>query len=166
MSYTDRELIEALLKFKQESGQFPSLRDFGARQNLPSKNTYYRAFGSLENAVDRAIAFDRGEPDNAGQIKHRNRQTRTISRGMECPFCGGFVDKISAYYSSLVSILSSRFVGLLKSANDNGYINGILDCIHAVFGPENPVIKNALLKAGFLGLFEDRHKKPPKGISE
>ena len=76
------------------------------------------------------------------------------------------MDKIDAYYSSLITILSLRFVGLLKSANNNGYIDGILDCIHAVFGPENPVIKNALLKAGFLNLFEDRHKKPRKGIAE
>jgi hypothetical protein len=158
MSYKKNELIESLLQFKQENGRFPSRQDFQMGRVGPGKSTFYRAFGSIENAIGRAIACEKGEI----VIEDKNSTTRSRSRsvpgGMQCPFCGGLVDRISEFYSSLVVVLSSRFIGLLKSRNGQTYADGVLDCISAVFGPTNPVIKNALLKAGFISLFENRHK--------
>ena len=158
MSYKKHELIESLLRFKQENGRFPSRKDFQMGSIGPGKSTFYRAFGSIENAINRAIAIENGElviddKNNSAKIR-----SKTLPGGMQCPFCGGLVDRISEFYSSLVVVLSSRFIGLLKSGNEKTYADGVLDCINAVFGPANPVIKNALLKAGFASLFENRHK--------
>lgn len=166
MSYKENELIESLLHFKQENGRFPSRKDFQMGSVGPGKSTFYRAFGSIENAISRAVALEKGELVIDYKNNSKKISSKTLPGGMQCPFCGGLVDRISEFYSSLVVVLSSRFIGLLKSGNEQTYADGVLDCISAVFGPINPVIKNALLKAGFLSLFEDRHKKPPKCISE
>jgi len=166
MSYKKHELLESLLRFKQENGRFPSVKDFQLGSISPGRSTFYRTFGSIEKAVGCAVAFDNGTLEIEEENKRAKTHSKPVQGRMACPFCGGLVDYISEYYSSLVSIISSRFINLLKLAKGKTYVDGILDCIHAVFGPENPVIKNALLKAGSLNMFEDRHKKPRNGISE
>jgi hypothetical protein len=158
MSYKKNELIESLLQFKQENGRFPSRKDFQMGRVGPGKSTFYRAFGSIENAISRAVALEKGEIVIDDKNNSTKIRSKTLPGGMQCPFCGGLVDRISEFYSSLVVILSSRFIGLLKLGNGQTYADGVLDCISAVFGPTNPVIKNALLKAGFISLFENRHK--------
>ena len=158
MSYKKQDLIESLLRFKQENGRFPTRQDYHKGNSLPGKSTFYRAFGSIENAIGRAAACEKGELVIEDKNNTTISRSRSVPGGMQCPFCGGLVDRISEFYSSLVVVLSSRFIGLLKSGNEKTYADGVLDCINAVFGPANPVINNALLKAGFASLFENRHK--------
>lgn len=54
-----------------------------------------------------------------------------------------------------------RFTTLLSSnyEKDQGYLNGILDAINAVFGYSNPAMKGALEASGYLEAFEQRHGK-------
>ena len=158
MSYKRQELIESLLRFKQDNGRFPSRKDFQASTVGPGHNAFYRQFGSMENAIAQALACEKGELIVNGTGSRKGNRSKPIPGGMDCPFCGGHVDQISPYYSSLVIILSSRFVSLLKSTNGRTYTDGVLDCILAVFGPANPAMKNALGKAGLISLFKDRHK--------
>ena len=158
MSYKRNELLESLLRFKLENGRFPSGKDFQLGSISPGRSTFYRVFGSIERAVGRALAYENGALEIEGKNNYAKPPSKPVSGKMACPFCGGLVDRISEYYSSLVDILSSRFIALLQSANGKTYIEGILDCIHAVFGPGNPVLRKALHKSDFLSQFEDRHK--------
>jgi len=75
--------------------------------------------------------------------------------------CGTHKKNAPEFYSSLAKVLSLRFVGLLSNSqnstqNDTGYFEAVMDCIHAVFGENNPVIKKALQAEGYLEKYEKR----------
>ena len=80
-----------------------------------------------------------------------------------CDYCGIEINRNQRpFFSSFTRVLIMRFSELLRSKNGAGYFNGILDCIHAVFGTENPVMIKALenedLLDPFLKKFLDEEK--------
>ncbi len=89
--------------------------------------------------------------------KGRKRASQKL--GIQCPFCGNKTTGVEKYYSSLTTILSMRFVELLRSTNDQCCFDRVLDCIHSVFGPGNPAIRHELKNAGYLHKYEHRFGK-------
>ncbi len=83
--------------------------------------------------------------------------------GANCDYCGIEINRSQRpFLSSFTRVLIMRFLELLRSKNRTDYISGILDCIHAVFGTENPVMIKALdnedLLDPFLKKFLDKEK--------
>jgi transcription elongation factor Elf1 len=93
------------------------------------------------------------------QKKKRTRLVAKKHTGFQCSFCGNYTTDINEYYSSLTNILLTRFINLLKSDNGESYFEGVIDCIHAVFGNHNPVMRKALKLEGQIDAFEQRHGK-------
>lgn len=89
--------------------------------------------------------------------KKRTRLATKKHTGFQCSFCGNYTTGINEYYSSLTNILLTRFINLLRSDNRDSYFDGVIDCIHAVFGNHNPVMRKALKLDGCLDAFEQRH---------
>ena len=71
-----------------------------------------------------------------------------------CDYCGIEINRSKRpFLSSFTRILIMRFLELLRSENGTDYISGVLDCIHAVFGTENPVMIKALDNEDLLNPF-------------
>jgi len=96
--------------------------------------------------------------------KKRTRQVAKKHTGFQCSFCGNYTSGINEYYSSLTAILLTRFINLLQSNNGQSYFEGVIDCIHAVFGNHNPMMRRALKLEGYLDAFKQRHGKMDKDI--
>ena len=168
MAYSKQGLIENLVSFKREHGQFPTHSDFKNRIITPSRNVYYRKFGSMEEAIKQAELYEKGdlfiedEPDQ--------KPTRSIrqDKGAQCPFCGNQIRGTEEFYSSFTRILIMRFMDRLKSSNGDSYSDGVLDCIKDVFGIDNLVVRRELAVAGYLEMFLMRNKKkdPEEVIQE
>ena len=156
MSYSKKELIEVLIEFKNDYGCYPTRQDFKAKKITPSKNTFYRVFGSMENAIKQAELYEKGEliPEDEREIK----SIKAVSKkgGFQCAFCGNYTNGADGYYSSMAKILAMRFIKLLKSNKGQNYFDGVMDCIYGVFGGKNPVIREALRSAGYLETFEQQ----------
>jgi len=90
--------------------------------------------------------------------KKRERKAAMEQSGFQCSFCGGFSTKPKQYYSSLTTILSMRFTGLLEANTGETYADGVLDCINAVFGVANIQVRTELDDAGLLQAFEERFR--------
>ncbi len=98
--------------------------------------------------------------EEAGQPKKKRiRLAAKKHTGFRCSFCGNYTTDINEYYSSLTEVLLTRFIKLLKSNNGQSYFEGVIDCIHAVFGRDNPSMRRALKLEGYLDAFEQRHGK-------
>ncbi len=91
--------------------------------------------------------------------KKRIRLVAKKHTGFQCSFCGNYTTDINEYYSSLTEVLLTRFIKLLKSNSGQSYFEGVMDCIHAVFGNHNPVMRKALKFGGYLDPFKQRHGK-------
>jgi hypothetical protein len=159
MAFKKQELLENLLSFREENGRFPTSKDFKQKSIRPSKNVYYRHFGSLKEAFNQAEALDGGSlaiQDESDEDRIRDEVRREKFR---CPFCGGTTNKVKEYYSSLTIILSSRLINRLKSNHEGSYSEGVMDCICDVFGPENPVVRKKLVLEGYLEKFEKRFEE-------
>jgi hypothetical protein len=153
MAYKRQELIEQLLGFKAQHGRFPTRKDFDLKRIQTSKNAYYRAFGSLEKAIQQAECWERGELDLAEETTRRPVDKKPSSR---CPFCGGAVKDVNDYYDTLPLIIVSRFAKLLSAPNGSNYSDAVLDCLLAIFGRYNKYLRAALLKEGLLDRFDAR----------
>ena len=94
---------------------------------------------------------------------NKTRPQPAQASGFLCPFCGGKAGDPGAYHSQLTSILIIRFLDLLNSKDEPGYFDGVLDCIHAVFGPGNLMVRQELQKAGHIEEYEDRFGKGQEG---
>jgi hypothetical protein len=156
MAFKKQELLENLLLFREENGQFPTSKDFKQKSIQPSKNVYYRHFGSLKEAINQAKALEDGslviqDEQDTDRIREEVRREK-----FQCPFCGRPVSKINECYSSLTVILSSRFINRLKSNNKGSYSEGVMDCICDAFGPENPVMRKKLAREGYLAKYDKR----------
>ncbi len=159
MPYSKQELIEALIEFKNEYGRYPTRKDFKAKKITPSKNTFYRVFGSMENAIKQVELYEKGEliPEDEREIK----SIKAVSKkgGFQCAFCGNYTNDADKYYSSMAITLSMRFIKLLKSRKGQGPFDGVMDSIYyAVFGGKNPVMRGALRSAGYLETFEQQFR--------
>ncbi len=100
-------------------------------------------------------------------VQPKKKRTRLVAEkrtGFQCSFCGNYTTGINEYYSSLTTILLTRFINLLNSNNGQNYFDGMLDCIHAVFGRVNPAMRRALKLAEYLDAFEQRHGKADEEI--
>jgi hypothetical protein len=157
MSYSKEKLLESLIKFKDEYGYYPTRKDFRAKRITPSKNVFYRLFGSTENAFKQAEAYEKGELVIEEEKKRKVKRPIKEKGGFCCPFCGNYTNNAEEYYSSLETILTIRFLDLLKSSNGQGYFEGVMDCIYAVFGLENSTVRQELRSAGYLEQFDQRH---------
>jgi hypothetical protein len=161
MAFKKQELLEKLLLFREENGRFPSSKDFKQKSIQPSKNVYYRHFGSLKEAVNQAEALEGGNsviqdgPEN-DRIRNEVRKER-----FRCPFCGGTTNRVKEYHSSLTIILSSRLINRLKANNEGSYSEGVMDCICDVFGTVNPVIRKKLALESYLEKYGKRHEDRP-----
>ena len=91
--------------------------------------------------------------------KKRARLLAKKHTGFQCSFCGNYTTGINEYYSSLTKVLLTRFIKLLESNNGQSYFEGVMDCIHAVFGRDNPSMRTTLKLDGYLDVFEQRHGK-------
>ncbi len=91
--------------------------------------------------------------------KKRTRLAAKKHTGFQCSFCGNYTTGINEYYSSLTVVLLTRFMKLLKSNSGQSYFEGVIDCIHAVFGRDNPSMRTKLKLEGYLDAFEQRHGK-------
>ncbi len=92
----------------------------------------------------------------------KKKRTRLVAKkhtGFQCSFCGNYTTGINEYYSSLTDILLTKFIKLLKSNSGQSYFEGVMDCIHAVFGRDNPSMRTTLKLEGYLDAFEQRHGK-------
>jgi len=157
MAYKKKELIERLVKFKDEYGRLPSHSDFKAGQFSPSKNVYYRHFGSIEEAAKQAEAYERGELEFEDEAEISKVRSGMKKDGFRCRFCGGRVSNSVAYYSQLTDIIIHRFIDLLDLNNKESHYQGVLDSIYAVFYSENPYVLRELAKSGHLENFVKRH---------
>lgn len=156
MSYTKREMLEKLIEFKNEHGHYPARKDFDAKNGLPSRNTTYRKFGSIENAVKQAELFERGEQVIEDEQERKSIKPLSSARGFQCPFCGNYTTNADEYYSGLTTIIINRFIGLLNSNNEQSYSDGVMDCIYKAFGLKNLTVRNALKEAGYIEKFDQR----------
>ncbi len=96
----------------------------------------------------------------------KKKRTRLVAKkhtGLQCSFCGNYTTDINEYYSSLTDILLTRFINLLDSNNGQNYSDAVIDCIHAVFGRDNPSVRRALKLDGCLEAFKQRHGKMDEG---
>ena len=158
MSYSKKELIEALIEFKNEYGRYPTRQDFKAKKVTPSKNTFYRGLGSMENAIKQAELYVDGELIIEDEREIKSIKAVSKKGGFQCAFCGNYTNGADEYYSSMAKILAMRFIKLLKSSKGQNYFDGVMDCIYEVFGGENPVMRKALRSAGYLETFEQQFR--------
>ncbi len=96
----------------------------------------------------------------------KKKRTRLVAKkhtGFRCSFCGNYTTGINEYFSSLTDILLTRFIKLFKSNNGQNYSDAVIDCIHAVFGNHNPMMRRTLKLDGCLEAFEQRHGKMDEG---
>jgi len=96
--------------------------------------------------------------------KKRARLVAKKHTGFQCSFCRNYTTDINEYYSSLTEVLLSRFIKLLKSNSGESYFEGVIDCVHAVFGRDNPSMRTTLKLEGYLDAFEQRHGKMEEDI--
>lgn len=108
--------------------------------------------------MDEEILIEKEQPK-----KKRARLAAKKHTGFRCSFCGNYTTGINEYYSSLTEVLLTRFIKLLKSNNGQSYFEGVMDCIHAVFGRDNPSIRTTLKLERYLDAFEQRHGKMDEG---
>jgi hypothetical protein len=94
--------------------------------------------------------------------KKKQRRASKKSYGFQCSFCGGHTTNSEKYYSSLAITLLMRLVGLLESSTEPIYQEAMLDAVFAVFGLDNKLMRSELERAGFLDVFDKRHKH--KGV--
>lgn len=74
-----------------------------------------------------------------------------------CDYCGIEINRNQRpFVSSFARILIMRFSELLRLKDGADYFNGILDCIHAVFGIKNTIMIKALDNEDFLDPFLKR----------
>jgi hypothetical protein len=156
MAFKKQELLENLLLFREQSGRFPTSKDFKQKSIQPSKNVYYRQFGSLKEAINQAEALEDGTLVIHDEQDEDRIRDEVKKQKFRCPFCGGTTNKVREYYSTLTIILSSRLINRLKSNNHGSYSDGVLDCICDVFGCENPVVRKKLALEGYLGKYDKR----------
>ena len=50
-SYSNEELLNFLIEFKTKNGRSPKTNDFDKNDNLPASITYFKRFGSWNNAL-------------------------------------------------------------------------------------------------------------------
>lgn len=162
MAYTEKQILEKLVQFKNENGCYPKRMDLG-KNGLPGKSTVYRKFGNIDRAIKKAEKFERRELDLEDE-KVDNRKKIRGKEGIRCFICGNLISNYKQYFSSLRTILLIRFMKLLELSKDQNYLNDvkeysdlILDGIHAVFGLNNKEVRDELEKRGFLERFEERH---------
>jgi hypothetical protein len=140
MAYDRKELLERMLKFRNDQGRYPRHSDFKTGLFSPSKNVYYRHFESMEDAVNQTEAYERSELDLEDEADTSKVRSGMKNEGFQCLFCGSKVSNPEAFYSQLTNILINRFINLLNSENGESHYQGVLDCIYAVFGDDNPLI--------------------------
>ena len=149
-------MLDRLVAFKQKNGRYPTHTDFRHGNITPSKNVYYRNFEKMENAIEEAKHYENGDLILDEQKLKQPKKFKPTEGSFQCPFCGSWAKKSEEYYSSLTTILISRFLKLLSSHDGDTHSNGVLDCIYAVFGNENPSVRKALTSAGYLEKFQER----------
>jgi len=159
ISYSKRELIENLISFKDEYSHYPTRQDFKAKRIVPSKTTYHRVFGGIENAIKQAELVERGDLIIEDEREIKSIKSTSKKGSFQCPLCGNWINDADKSYSSLVRILSMRFINLLRPKDEQSYHNGVMDCIHAVFGGRNLMVRQTLKEVGYLEKFEKRYKE-------
>jgi hypothetical protein len=143
--------IEELL---QEANQYKSVSEFEEKLAEEKQKREIKEYKRKYKKHSKSEEQQAGEEDVP---KKRQRRPAAIKHsGFQCSFCGNWTSNINEYYSSLTKILSMRFLALLNSGNGRGHFEGVLDCIHAVFGPSNPVIREELRKSGYIDKFDQR----------
>ena len=169
MAYSTTQLLDQLLEFKERYGQYPTRQDFTQKRISLSKNTFLRKFGSMEKAIEKAELYEKGDfnPEDGKEARRQEIHVPKLRKGgFPCPFCGNNTSNANRYYSSLKQILMTRFTNLLKQHNDPGYLNGVFAAIHAVFGSEEILMREALRSAGFLESFEGKYGDGLKPINQ
>jgi hypothetical protein len=157
MAYSKKELLEELIEFNDEYGRFPTRQDFSSKKIAPGKSTYYRVFGSMDNAIKQAELYKTGEIEIEDEQKKNIARAINNKSNLRCFVCGNYVENYMEYHETFNKIVSARFINLLKSSNGQSYLDGVMGSIHAVWGPRNPVVTRALLNAGYLKEYKQRY---------
>jgi len=152
VAYKKQELIKELLDFKDQFERFPSRKDFELKRIKPSKNAFYRAFGSPEKAIQQAERWEKGDEVPFEEPKRLSPAKKT---SFQCRFCGSSVSDLNAYYNTLPQIMVLRYLDLLRKNDGGTYSDAVLDCLNVVFR-NNKYMRNALYKEGFLDQFDRR----------
>lgn len=156
MKYTKKELVQRLIKFKNENdGQYPTVKELDGGKVGISRWTYYKNFGNLTKTIEIANQYEKGEIQfEEPQIPLESKQ------GFDCPFCGNWATGAKEFYSSLNRLLSLRFAERVGDPeNHPEYNSAVLDCVHDVFGRNNVMMLNALAKQGKCDIFQERWTK-------
>lgn len=152
--YSKEGLIKRLNEFRTRYNRYPTRKDFSEKKIEPSKNAYYRTFGNMQKAVDAAEEQwikERFKPKK----RHKKQATRQPS-GFQCPFCGNYTDNAEIYHSSLITIVTMRFLFLLRSKSKQCCFESVMEGLHAWFGTKNPAVREELKKEGYLEKFDQR----------
>lgn len=156
MSYSKQDLLDRLIAFKNEHNRYPTRQDFRSKKITPSKNVFYRIFGSMENTFKQAELFESGEL--VLEEKQKTRHTISKKIGFSCPFCGSDIQKPFDYATCKTYIIL-RFVEHIKKNHANkDYLNGIFDCMASVFGRDHRDVERAIGEAGFLKAYLNRQE--------
>ena len=111
----------------------------------------------MQNAIKQAELYEKGDLTIKDEREIKSVKPISKKGGFQCPFCGNYASGAEGYYSSLATILAKRFTNLLKSNNGQSYFDGVIDCILAVFGGDNRVMRRALALERLLEKFEQRY---------
>lgn len=156
MAYSKQEILEKLIEFKKNNDRYPNRKDFDTKNGLPGRNTVYRAFGSIENAIKQAELFEKGELIIEDDRERKSIQPISRKYRYQCAFCGNWIKDIVKYHSSLGRILTMKFTSLLSSNEGESYFEGVLDCLIKAFRPKNPIVEDELKRAGYWEMYEAR----------
>lgn len=147
-NYTKEGLAEKLNQFRSQYNRYPERRDWKEKRITPSKDTFYRIFGNMEMAAKYAEGlWIKERKERHGEQAKRTR-AKTPS-GFQCRFCGSYIRNAGEYYLTLNKTLAARFIGLLKSHNGQkgqGYFDAVIDCIKTIFGNNNDMVEDVLIK--------------------
>ena len=142
--YTKKELIEALIEFRDKNGEFPTRQNFKDRTFPISTKPYYNNFGGLEKAIEFTKRYQSGEAELEEYKIHVERE------GFNCPFCNSFTTGADKFFSTLNYTLASRYTANLKEAGSQEETNGIFKCIFSTFHVRNKRMNEFLSNEGYL----------------
>jgi len=150
--YQKEQLLKKILCFHKDNGRFPTTRDIKSGALGISRKPFLTAFGSMQEAFTRAEQYAKGEIEFDEHALPTGKQW-----GFQCSFCGAWCANAPDYYSSLVNILTNRFINLLnRNAGSIEYKDIGFDFIHAVFGANNTKMRGLLGLHGYLEAFDEK----------
>lgn len=154
MAYTQSDLVKNLIEFNDEYGRYPTHKDFEEGLIKPSRNVFYRQFGDMNKAIEKAELFRSGKLKN---VEPEYRKIKCRDQRAQCSFCGNPVNDPNKHYDTIQVIIMSRFLENYKQSHSEEYRTAIFDCCISIFnGKNNQYLRKELEKRGLLEKFDLR----------